>query len=263
MASLKKTARILCFALFCAGSLYSQEPSQKEHLRIQFWAELDAFPGLFGDESWNASASESENPGEEASNAAKPADSSKTGQSTLRPELSLFAFAIDRMKQIAPFFLNGMINGWTFDYTPSDKRRRVKEYFEWGELRPFNSQLNPIVYNEPKVIDERLVLWASCNRTEAQKLAFQRWESITHPRLKGVGRAPVGMGFAGIQEASAQAVKNAVHAHWRQIVKNKPKEISGILLLINKPRIYIQEGHYVVDLDFFMETDTMVPYSYY
>ncbi len=58
-------------------------------------------------------------------------------------------------------------------------------------------------------------------------------------------------------------MKNAVREYWRIYIKNKPKEIYGMLLLIGVPRVYISEGQYVADLEFFMETDKIVKYTYY
>jgi len=54
-----------------------------------------------------------------------------------------------------------------------------------------------------------------------------------------------------------------VREYWRTMVKNKPKEILGRVLLIQDPRIYIYEGQYVVDLDFFLQTDRIILYSNY
>jgi hypothetical protein len=84
-----------------------------------------------------------------------------------------------------------------------------------------------------------------------------------HPKIKGTGKAKVEDEFDGIREACSQAAKNAVRQYWRSLVENKPKEISGTVLLIGAPRIYIKSGLYIVELDFFMETDRIVPYIYF
>ena len=82
-------------------------------------------------------------------------------------------------------------------------------------------------------------------------------------KVKGCGSASVQDGFEGIKQACSNAAKNAVREYWRTMEKNKPKEISGTLLLIRDPRIFIKNGRYEVDLDFFLETDRIVPYTYY
>ena len=70
-------------------------------------------------------------------------------------------------------------------------------------------------------------------------------------------------GFDGIKQACSNALKNAVRDYWRTLIKNKPKEIDGTVLLIREPRVYIKGGQYVVDLDFFLQTDRIIPYTLY
>ncbi len=232
-------------------TLSAQQPSQKDMIRIQIWSELDAFPGTFEED-----ASETEK---------EPAKNNKNvdnGQQSA-VDISIFDFAINRAKEISPYLINGMLNGWEFDYVPYDKTRRVEEFFEITEIEPFNPMVNKIRYKEPMAVEDRLVCWIECDRTPVQRLAYERWRSIIHPRITGHGSASVENGFEGIKEACSEAVKNAVREFWRAQVKNKPKEIYGKVLLIQDPRIYIYEGQYVVDLDFFIETDKITSYSYY
>lgn len=233
------------------------------------WAELDEFPGLFGDEeAYRPSIRQSDEDDISASSGEKKLKVEKKASQGLSGEKEsdrqkLFGFAIARMKEITPFLLNGMINGWTFDYTPLDRARHVEEFYEFGEVRPFDGGLNPIEYKNPEVINGRLVAWAYCDRTENQQIEYSSWESINHPKVRGRGKASLSLGFEGIKEACAQAAKNAVREYWRGLLKNKPKELSGELLLIKEPRIFIKDGNYVVDLDFFIETAKIKEYSVY
>ena len=250
---LKKTF-ILALLFLGAAAFGTELPSQLDQLRIQIWADLDPIPVLFGGESAV--------PPEEEKIPSKTAETSeKDGE---RSDFDkIFGFAINRTKQIAPFLLSGMIWGWNFEYTPSDKLRHVSEYWDFWEVQEFDFKLNKISYHSPKALEDRLVVWAYCDRTEAQKQNYNRWTSIVHPKIHGVGKAPVEDGFEGIKAACGEAIKLAVREHWRTYIKNKPKEITGRVLLINEPRIYIKEGQYTVDLDFFMETDKIVPYSFF
>ena len=259
----------MIFAFLCAGQSFAQTPSQKESIRIQVWSELDPFPGRFeGDDEEKKPEISEKDFNNSAKSETKSAENTRgdrfvnSAQANER-DISIFRFAIDRAKQIAPFLVNGMINGWAFDYVPYDKTRRVAEFFDFEELGELNVEINPIFYREPLPKENKLLVWVECNRTEAQKLAFERWTSIRHPKVSGHGEAPVEDGFEGIKKACYGAVKNAVREYWRTQTKNKPKEIFGKVLLIQNPRIYIFEGQYVVDLDFFLETDKIVMYTYY
>lgn len=244
----QKTLIILLTAVFFAftqiESVFAQVPSQLDQLRIQIWADMDAFPGSFMEDSpseeegyWDVHVEGDEN--------------------------HVFNFAIARAKKITPFLLSGMLSGWTFEYTPSDKARRVQEYFEFEEIQPFDRSVNSISYHNPMVDEAKLMVWAYCDRTDTQKIVYERWNTITHPKVKGIGEASVEKGFDGIKEACGNAVKNGVREYWRTYEKNKPKEISGSILVVGNPRIYIKEGKYIVDLDFFMETDRIIRYSVY
>lgn len=252
MAKITHRLTVFFALLFAAISVcMAQVPSQHDQLRISVWAEVDAFPGLFGDEE-----------NYEQLQKAQTAASQPQDGATLT-KTDLFATAIARTKQVAPFLLNGMINGWTFDYTPKDNLRGVKEYFELTAIREFDESYNPITYHNPEAVDGKLFSWAYCDRTMVQQLDYERWNSITNPKVHGTGQGPVYAGMEGIRQAVAEAAKNAIHEYWRRKIKNKPKEIWGKLLLVGEPRIYISEGRYTVDLDFFMQTDKIVEYTQY
>ncbi len=230
------------FLLF-SFRIFAQVPNQLEQLRIPIWAELDSFPGSFEDSDSQEKNSEE-----------------KKDESEFE---KLYGTAIERAKLIAPFLMQGLLSGWTFDYTPYDKTRKVQEHWEFVETRPFDSSINKIEYHKPIVKDGNLLCWIYCNRTQSQQQEFKRWNSIEHDRIKGTGTGKVEDGFEGIKTACSNAAKSAVREYWRKLIKNKPKEISGSLLLVNNPRIYIKSGQYVVDLDFFLETDRIVPYTLY
>lgn len=243
---------------------FSQEASQKEQLRIQVWADLDPFPGHFDDiTSYSDSTSEKLRD----IVITDGADKKKTGtahrflNSAQSSDISPYAYAIARTKEVAPFLLSGMIYGWKFEYTPSDRLRKVKEYYSFTPVREFSHSINTISYRDPEIQEGKLVSWAYCDRTSMQQKEFERWESIVHPKIHGVGKGSVEKGFEGIQEACADAVKNAVRAWGQNEMRNKPKEISGNVLLIRSPRIYIKEGYYMVDLDFFLETHRIESYT--
>ncbi|MCQ2242310.1 hypothetical protein [Treponema sp.] len=227
--------------IFSPLALVAQVQEQSEQLRILVWADLDAFPGKF----------------EETEEAEVKLEKDESKDQFHR----MFDFAIERSKQVAPFLLNGMINGWKFEYTPYDKRRGVKEYWEFDEIKPFDKTMNPIEFHDPEAVEGKLLSRVYCNRTKQQQLEYKRWCSIVHPHIKGIGRGSVEKGFDGIKEACSMALKDAVREYWRTLEKNKPKEISGTVLLIRDPRIYVRNGQYVVDLDFFLETDRIIKYT--
>ena len=238
-----------------------QVPNQSRQLRIQIWSELDPFPGGFGDEAWETDDDAQD--GQEEAPSATSLPSSGGTEAHEAERARLYSFAIGRAKELTPFFLSGMLSGWTFDYTPSDKGRGVEEFFEFGEITPFDWSMNSIEYRDPLPEDEKLLVWAYCDRTEVQQLSYRRWSSINLPKVRGRGSASVAKGFAGIKESVGSAIRDAVREYWRTYSRNKPKEITGRVLLIGVPRVYIYEGQYKTDLEFFLETDRIVKYTYF
>lgn len=238
---MKKIACLLFFLGLCfCWQTTAQEPEQKEQIRLQIWSDLDPYPGSF------------DNSKETEKNPAADDEFHK-----------IYGYAIENSKKIAPYLMAGMLEGFNFEYTPYDKKRRVDELWTFSAIEKLNQKINKLEYKNPIVEDGKLISWVYCNRTAAQIRKFEAWTSIVHPRVKGKGSGKLEDGFEGIREACSNAAKSAVREYWRTLIKNKPKEISGRLLLIRNPRIYIRDGQYFVDLDFFLETDRIVSYSIY
>ncbi|MBQ9539161.1 MAG: hypothetical protein IJU95_07805, partial [Treponema sp.] len=141
-------AGLLLSALVLVGGAAAQVPNQSQQLRIQIWSELDPFPGSFGDEDWEAEVDEDESSPKSAANPTVQQESASADKSEAErredTRVKLYSFAIGRAKELTPFFLSGMLSGWSFEYTPYDKGRGVEEFFEFGEINPFDWDMNSI-----------------------------------------------------------------------------------------------------------------------
>ena len=211
-----------------AGAAFSQTPDIVEHIRIPLWAELDAYPGL-----------------------AEAQDTSA----------GVFDYSTARLKTLAPFIIGGMVYGWNFSYTPSDKLRGVEEYMDFSPVRELGEAEQSIAYTKPWVEEGKVYCWVEFTRTEAMIRNYYLWASITNDTVHGIGYGKISDGFDGITNAVRDAIKNAVRAYFRTKIKNKPKEIRGKVLLRREPLIGIDAGRYKVQLDFFLETDKILPYT--
>lgn len=214
-----------CFFLFYAKA---QTPDFSEIIQIHLWSELDAYPEL-----------------EEAHNT----------------DSEIFEYSANRIKNLAPFLINGMVYGWNFKYTPSDKLRSVAESLEIQNISEIDFQKNPITYEKSWIQDNFVHIWAKYTRTENQKKSFSAWKNINTKKTNGIGNASVKLGFNGITYATKDAIRNGIRNFYRPIIKNKPKEISGKIIITSEPKIGIVQGQYVVKLDFFLETDRIVKYT--
>ncbi len=214
--------------ILISAKTFSQHEDFSERIQLHLWAEIDAFPEL------------------------------KENQEPYKGD---FSFAMSRLGKIGPYLLNGMIYGWSFSYTPSDKLRGVEEYFEVKEINTIKPSDGKISYKKPWIQDNLLHCWLEFVRTPQMIQNLNAWTSINTKKIQGKGSGKLSLGFAGIQEASENALKDAIRSYYREILKNKPKQIDGRVIISSAPLLGIRAGQYIVELDFFLETDRIVKYS--
>lgn len=212
-------------------SANAQNITQREHIQLLLWADIDAYPEL------------------------------AQAEKEAHPDDTVFSYPIRRVKELAPYLITGMVYGWNFVYTPSDRLRHVAEYLEVTEIHPLGEDRKRIEYRTPWIENNRIYVWIEYYRTPAMMQLLQHWESVVHPHAMGSGSGKLIDGFTGIRTACEEAVKNAVREHFRGLEKNKPKEINGKVLLRGVPRLTVVSGRYAVELDFFIETGTIIKYA--
>ena len=227
---MRKLKLLIISILLLSDFSFAQTPSVIRNIRIPLWAELDAYPGL--------ELSSDENSGQ-------------------------FDFPVSQMRRIAPFIISGMVYGWNFVYVPYDKARGVEEYLEVTEIVSSDVIKGGIKYTSPWISDNNLNCWVEYVRTDSQVQTYNLWKSIQNPVIGGIGYASVEKGFEGIEEAAREALKDAIRNYYRKVIKNKPKEITGSVLIRDFPTLGITSGRYVINLDFFLECGRIVEYSVY
>lgn len=212
---------VIIFSLFLS-TLSSQSESNKK-IRLYLWALKDSYPEITEEQPYQQ--------------------------------------AKEHLRNLSAFMLDGMTYGWDFVYTPSDKLRGVQEYFECTPHHSFDKDKANIEYDSVYVRDDKIFCWVNFERTEQMELYYKQMATVKNPHILGKGKGKVSAGFNGVQDATYNSVKNGVREYYRKILKNKPKEISGTILIRKIPAIYIDSGHYVVELDFFLQTSKIKEYS--
>ncbi len=222
--------KIIFFAALAVqfSLLLAQSPVNPGTIRFAVWAELDVYPGLYEEND------------------------------------DLFFYTRTRIKNLSEFLMEGMVYGWKFVYTPSDKLRGVEEYLEVEPVQAFTqADKDKIRYSDLYFEENKVTVWCEYDRTEYQIQNYKLWSGIQNPVIKGRGLGKISDGFEGINEAARNALKEAVRARYRAEIKNKPKEISGSVLIRNPPLVGITEGQYAIFLDFFLERDRIIKYTTY
>lgn len=225
---LQKITLLSVFLVIFNFHLSAQTPSVVRNIRLPLWAEIDAYPEL------------------------------AEAQDLQSEELS---YPIKRLHDIAPFLINGMVYGWSFSYTPSDKARNVEENLEITEIVDPQVIKAGISYVSPWFDEERVNCWCEYKRTADQIQSYNLWASIKNPKIHGRGYGQLIDGFDGIKNASNEALKDAIRSYYRNVIKNKPKEITGMVLIRDVPTIGIDAGRYVINLDFFLECGRIKEYT--
>ena len=218
--------------------------TQTGKIRVQMWSLLEQEPQLLQDLS----------------------EQTKETNST-KQELSkdfFYQYSVNEIKNLAPFVFEGIIHGWNFSYTPYDKTRNVNEYFEFSVDGPNISKNDKnITFNNPYFQDNKLFCWVEYQLSKEMVNKLKQTQSVIFKKISGKGKGKVSEGEEGIKKAFAEALKNAVRNHGRDIEKNKPKEMLGKVKITGNPRVYIDNGFYVVDLDFFVQVDKIIQYKYF
>ena len=167
---------------------------------------------------------------------------------------------IEELENLGRFVLSGMIFGWEFSYTPADKTRNVREYFD---IKPVNSISNTdkhFYITDLSSEYPRLYSWARYTVHDEYIRRLERLESVVFSTAIGRGTSNKIFDSEGIIEAYENALLNAVNNYARKEEKNKPKEIRGEIILRNNPRVYMKSGQYIADIKVLIRLTEIVPY---
>ncbi len=165
------------------------------------------------------------------------------------------------LEKTALFIISGMVFGWKFEYTPSDKARNVPEYFSIEpitEISPENPNfsLSHIQNKTPRLYGRAEFIY-----DEAALQSFTYWNSIIFKTSEGRGYGERRDETAGILQAYTNALKQAVREYARTIEKNKPKEIRGDMKLKEEPRLFADQGQVIAEVRVLLNIKEIVPYT--
>lgn len=173
------------------------------------------------------------------------------------------AEAMEAVLKEAVYVFSGMIYGFSFLYTPSDRAREVKEIFilepqatiPWGDpaLKAYEAR---------KEKDRYFVRFRyAC--TQRQEQWMYRFNIDSARSASGTGKSNY---FLGPQERPAalrEAIKEAIRESLRNEIFNKPKEIRGEVILSDVPKIGIVAGNYQAQVRVRVVIKELVPYHMY
>jgi hypothetical protein len=156
--------------------------------------------------------------------------------------------------------VSGMIYGWSFSYTPSDKARRVAESFvltpaamvAWGSPR--------LRVTETEVTDARLWARISYVLDEQESRRRAAWDSNTAALSTGTGTADLQLGAGARTKALESAIRDAIRRSLDTRYVNKPREITGEVVLWTDPIMFVQSGTYTTTATVKFLVRDLIPY---
>ena len=181
----------------------------------------------------------------------------------LEPDVYDEEKAVSQLLEEAQFVFSAMIYGFEFSYIPKDSLRGIEEefFFEpvyslpWGDPRMSvrtGRYENGIYTAEIKYAP-----------TDEQLPWIRSWETNILPDVTAVGEGSLYEGFDGKKAAVGASVKEAVRAHLRARIYDKPRKISGRARLADVPYFTIDAGRYLCKAKVTLQIDEILEYRSY
>lgn len=163
--------------------------------------------------------------------------------------------------ELSKTIMEGMVYGLRFSYTPFDKRRAVAEEFELEPLQSILSNDSRLSVTELRLQYPYLYCWAEYRVTDAIALHRTEWIRINYVSAKGSGSAERKLEIEGVRQAYRDAALAAVRGYLRKNIKNKPKSVSGEMLIKDNPRLYVSGGKFTAELTVYLHIREVIPYE--
>ena len=158
---------------------------------------------------------------------------------------------------------SGMIYGYSFVYTPLDKARNVGEVFDLVALAELPWGDKGFSITQSRIEGKKLYASTAYRASAFQLPWITGWKSNVLPRAGGSADVSILEGKTGKLKAVRDAVKQAIREYLRQVEYNKPREISGEVVLSEVPRIVITSGSYSARVNIRLRVKEIVSYRVY
>jgi hypothetical protein len=166
----------------------------------------------------------------------------------------------ERLLREAQATLSAMIYGFDFIYTPEYPARGVERYFE---LRPIGG----VRWGDPRLEirdlrDDRTTLYGLIDYrlSTVDRARLEAWRTTDVETGAGSGSAPLLEGYSGKIAALEEAIARAIREHLRQRYFNRPREVTGSVVLREPPRFRTVSGTYEAQVLVSIRITEVVPW---
>ena len=154
--------------------------------------------------------------------------------------------AATRVLDEAAWVFSGMIEGFSFDWTPENKGRQVKENFVLTPAATIPKGDPRLVPGPTTKAAARLGAWIDFRPDASDRLFLESTRSTGWKSAQGMGAASRSRGWAGRREAYVAAAKSALESWERSVEAQRPDEIKGRLVFAEVPMVGVEENAWVV-----------------
>ncbi len=158
---------------------------------------------------------------------------------------------------------SGLLYGYRWEYTPADPHRGISDRFSLAPIASIASGDPRLRVREAR--EERQVLYARFDYFPEQWQIdrLYAWRGALPAQSSGSGRAPYIDGIGARNIAYQRAIKEAIRSRLRVVTRNRPYAASGSLLLLEPPRLIVDNGDYIATAKTAINLDQIVPYPFY
>lgn len=168
--------------------------------------------------------------------------------------------AVLTLLEEARYVLSGMVYGFRFTYTPSDETRRVPEVFVLDAVAQIEPGDPALTVPATRLQDTRLEALFRYTLAPEQRQWRGAWSGGTVAKAGGVGTGSLFLGQSERLTALRNAVKDSIRNHLRPMVLNKPREVSGDLLLWEVGPTRAAAGTYTTRVVTRLRVRSLLPY---
>lgn len=165
-----------------------------------------------------------------------------------------------RFLEEARFIYSGMLYGFSFTYVPPDSKREVEEFFELLPIYEIPSGDDNMEIRSTRVVEGVLYAIIRYYLEDFQIDRLKSWSTNMIPVTQGRGEGNMLLGYQQRIEALKEGLKLGIKAYVQEREFNKPKKISGELLLAESPLIMSGSGMYTAEVKFRLRIENISRY---
>ena len=164
----------------------------------------------------------------------------------------------------------GMIWGFDYSYTPSDKARAIEERFDIKPRSAESTAAMRLHAASVRLDGTVLLVTVEFYPEPPARAELASWKTVS-AAAQGMGSAPIlGPGSNGPmgqvearRAATTVAIREALRSYLRTVTHNKPREVQGSFALCAPPRIFARDGSWVSSVRLYTRVDRILSYGAY